>query len=367
MKPFEPHTLPLTGIDYTPMITLIGEANRALARYDGLLAGLVNPEVLLSPLTTKEAERSSRIEGTRAELGDVYQYEAGVALEDSIAHDSQEIINYRATLSSAHAYLGNRSINLGLIKSMHQILLNSVRGQDKNPGEFRLVQNWIGPKGCPMEEATYVPPPPLRLLDYLENWERYLTYRDVDPVIQAAVIHAQFEIIHPFLDGNGRLGRLMVPLFLYQRRALAFPMFYLSEYLEAHREEYYEKLNAISRSSDWSGWISFFLKAVVEQAEANSGKARGISALYDTMKERMQEALHSQFTMILLDSLFSKPVFTSSYLMRRTGIQRNTLMTLLRQMRKAGIVKTLIEGKGRRPATLIFPDVINIVEGRTVF
>lgn len=367
MNPFEPHSLPLAGIDYTPMITLIGEANRALARYDGLLAGLVNPEVLLSPLTTKEAERSSRIEGTRAELGDVYQYEAGVELEDSIAHDSQEIINYRATLSSARLYLGERPISLGLIKTMHQILLDSVRGQDKNPGKFRVKQNWIGPKGCPIEEATYVPPAPLRLLDHLENWESYLSYEDVDPVIQAAIVHAQFEIIHPFLDGNGRLGRLMVPLFLFQRRTLAYPMFYLSEYLEANRDEYYERLNAISRNQDWTGWIHFFLKAVVKQAEANSEKARGISALYDLMKDRIQEATHSQFAITLLDSLFNKPVFTSSYLMQRTGIQRNTIMTLLRQMKEAGIVRILIEGRGRRPATLVFPDVINIVEGRDIF
>lgn len=367
MKPFESNTLPLAGLEFGPMITLVGEASRALARYDGLLAGLVNPDILLSPLITKEAERSSRIEGTRAELGDVYQYEAGVKLADDIAHDSQEIINYRKTLLAANSYLKEYPISLGLVKTMHQVLLDSVRGQDKKPGEFRVIQNWIGPKGCPIEEATYVPPSPLRLLDHLQNWESYLTYSDVDPIIQAAIVHAQFEIIHPFWDGNGRLGRLLVPLFLYQVRTLAYPMFYLSEFLEANRDEYYERLNAISGKNDWLGWIHFFLRAVVSQAEANSEKARGVSTLYESMKDRIQEATHSQFTITLLDSLFSKPVFTSTYLLKKTGIHRNTLMPLLRQMKDANIIRTLIEGRGRRPATLIFPGIINIVEGRDVF
>jgi len=214
MKPFEPHTLPLENQDFGSMITLVGQANRAVARYDGLLAGLINPSVLLSPLTTKEAERSSRIEGTQAGLGDVYQYEAGVQIAESLAQDSQEIINYRKTLLVAEDYLRERPLGLTLVKSMHGILLDSVRGQNKQPGQFRKEQNWIGPRGCSMEEATYVPPSPLRLLDHLENWESYLRFNDVDPVIQTAIIHAQFEIIHPFLDGNGRLGRLMVPLFL---------------------------------------------------------------------------------------------------------------------------------------------------------
>ncbi len=349
------------------MIGLVGEASRALARYDGLLAGLINPAVLLSPLTTKEAERSSRIEGTRAELGDVYQYEAGVNLEQSIALDSQEILNYRATLEAAHEYLRDRPLSLSLIKSMHQILLNSVRGQNKRPGEFRSIQNWIGPKGCGIEDATYVPPSPYRLLDHLENWGAYLLYQDVDPVIQAAIVHAQFEIIHPFLDGNGRLGRLMIPLYLFKNDVLAHPMFYLSEYLEAHREEYYARLEAITREGDWPGWIRFFLLAVVSQARDNSAKARAIKNLYESMKDRVQAATHSQYTFTLLDAIFDKPIFTSSALLEKTGIQRNTLMTLLRQMKAAGIIKTFIDGGGRRPATMVFPDIINIVEGQTIF
>jgi Fic family protein len=367
MQPFEPHSLPLHNISLESLIGLVGEANRALAKYDGLLAGLINPAVLLSPLTTKEAERSSRIEGTRAELGDVYQYEAGISLELSIEQDSQEILNYRETLGAAHQFLLERPMGLPLIKSMHQVLLNSVRGQDKRPGEFRIVQNWIGPKGCPMEEATYVPPSPLRLLDHLENWAAYLHFKDVDPVIQTAIVHAQFEIIHPFLDGNGRLGRLMIPLFLFKSGVLEHPMFYLSEYLEAHRDEYYSRLGAITRDNDWAGWIHFFLQAVIEQARHNAAKAAAINSLYESMKDRVQAATHSQYTFTLLDAIFDKPVFTSSALLEKTGIQRNTLMTLLRQLKDAGILRTLQEGGGRRPATMVFPEIINIVEGRNIF
>ena len=367
MKPCEPHTLPLNDLDFGSMIPLLGQANRAIARYDGLLAGLINPSVLLSPLTTKEAERSSRIEGTQADLGDVYQYEAGVEMNEMLAQDSQEIINYRKTLLVAEDYLRERPLGLTLIKSMHGILLDSVRGQNKQPGQFRKEQNWIGPRGCSMEEATYVPPSPLRLLDHLENWESYLRFNDVDPVIQTAIIHAQFEIIHPFLDGNGRLGRLMVPLFLFQSGVLAYPMFYLSEYLEAHRDEYYERLNAVTGKDDWIGWIRFFLEAVVEQAKVNSEKARGISNLYDEMKDSIHDATHSQYAIALLDSIFDRPIFNSVYLQDKTGIQKNTLMLLLRQLRNAGILKILIPRSGRRPATMIFPDIINIVEGKKVF
>jgi len=367
MKPFDPRPLPLDGLDLGSFLRLAGEANRTLARYDGLLAGLINPQVLLSPLTTKEAERSSRIEGTQAELGDVYQYEAGVQLGESLAYDSQEIINYRTTLSVAHDSLKGRPLSLSLIKGMHAILLESVRGQDKSPGEFRREQSWIGARGCTIDEATYVPPGPLRVLDHLENWEAYLTHDEVDPIIQAAIVHAQFEIIHPFIDGNGRLGRLMVPLFLFKSGVLAHPMFYLSAYLEANRDEYYARLDAISKNDDWDGWIRFFMQAVVEQARNNSDKVRAINDLYEQMKERIQAATHSQYTITLLDSIFSRPVFRSTALLETTGIQRSTLMALLRHLKESNIIRTLFEGSGRTPAVLVFPDIINIVEERTVF
>lgn len=190
---------------------------------------------------------------------------------------------------------------------LHRILLDSVRGQNKTPGEFRRDQNWIGKAGCTIEEASFVPPSPLRLLDYLQAWERYLDSDDVDYLLQVAVIHAQFELIHPFKDGNGRIGRILIPLFLYQKRALSQPMFYLSEYLEDNRDEYYERLRAISIQGDWNGWIAFFLRAIATQAVQNSKRVNAIMALYEEMKIAIQGATHSQYSVHLLDAIFDKP------------------------------------------------------------
>ena len=233
MKPYIPESLPLTNLDHGRLIRLIGPANAALARYDGLLQSVINPSVMLSLLTTQEAVLSSKIEGTQATVDEVLEYEAGIEFDPEKVKDIQEVVNYRTALTLAKETLTQRPLNLALLRQMHGTLMSSVRGADKSPGQFRVHQNWIGPSGCTIEQATFVPPAPLQLLDHLEAFERYLAGDDVDPLIQVAVVHAQFELLHPFNDGNGRVGRLLIPLFLFQKRALASPMFYLSEYLEA--------------------------------------------------------------------------------------------------------------------------------------
>lgn len=262
MQPYTPAALPLAGLDYARLIGKIGPANAALARYDGLLQSVINPGVMLSPLTNREAVLSSKIEGTQATVDEVLEYEAGLNFEGEKAQDIQEIVNYRKTLVIASDYVQERPISLALVKQMHAVLMDSVRGANKAPGEFRRDQNWIGPAGCTIEQASFVPPSPLRLLDHLQAWEDYLASTDFDLLVQVAVVHAQFELIHPFKDGNGRIGRLLIPLFLYQKRALASPMFYLSDYLESHRDLYYARLQGISREGDWTGWIAFFLQAI---------------------------------------------------------------------------------------------------------
>ena len=250
------------------------------------------------------------------------------------------------------------------------MLMNSVRGQDKTPGDFRLEQNWIGRHGCTMEQASFVPPNPMQLPDHLQAWERYLDSDDVDFLLQTAVVHAQFELLHPFKDGNGRIGRILIPLFLYQKRALSQPMFYLSEYLESHREEYYQRLKAISAEADWNGWIAFFLQAITTQAGQNSTRVTAIQALYVQMKLAIQEATHSQYTVHVLDAIFSKPIFRSSDLTAKLhkefGVHAKTTLSLLRQLKEAGILRELKAGSGRRPATLCFPRLINVAEGREV-
>lgn len=370
MQPYIPNTLPLTDLNFRRLLPLVGQANAALARYDGLLQGIPNPAVMLSPLTTQEAVLSSKIEGTQATVDEVLEQEAGLLREGEKFQDIQEISNYRQALYAAREHLKDYPIRLGFVRELHRILMNSVRGQDKTPGEFRKDQNWIGKHGCTIEQATFVPPNPLQLPDYLQGWERYLDNDDVDFLLQTAVVHAQFELLHPFKDGNGRIGRILIPLFLYQKRTLSQPMFYLSEYLEAHREEYYQRLKGISTEGDWNGWIAFFLQAIVTQAAQNSARVAAIQSLYEEMKLAIQEATRSQYTVHVLDAIFSKPIFKSSdltvQLKQDFGIHEKTTPGLLRQMRDAGILRELQAGSGRRPATLCFPRLINLAEGRQV-
>ena len=370
MTPYEPDALPVTDLDFRRLLPLVGQANAALARYDGLLQGIPNPAVMLSPLTTQEAVLSSKIEGTQATVDEVLEQEAGLLKEGEKFQDIQEISNYREALYSAREYLKDYPIRLGFVRELHRILMSSVRGRDKTPGEFRVDQNWIGKHGCTMEQASFVPPNPIQLPDHLQAWERYLDSADVDYLLQAAVVHAQFELLHPFKDGNGRIGRILIPLFLYQKRALSQPMFYLSEYLESHREDYYQRLKAISAEGDWNGWIAFFLQAIVTQAGLNSARVTAIQALYEEMKLAIQAATRSQYTVHVLDAIFSKPVFRSSdlgtQLFNEFGVHEKTTPGLLRQMKDAGILRELQPGSGRRPATLCFPRLVNLAEGRKV-
>ena len=370
MQPFVPHVLPVQDLDWRQLLPLVGQAHAALARYDGLLAGIPNPAVMLSPLTTQEAVLSSKIEGTQATVDEVLEQEAGLLKEGEKFEDIQEISNYRRALFQAREYLKDYPIRLAFVRELHRTLMSSVRGQDKTPGEFRLDQNWIGKLGCSMAQATFVPPNPIQLPDHLRAWEAYLDSDDVDFLIQAAVVHAQFELLHPFKDGNGRIGRILIPLFLYQKKVLSQPMFYLSEYLERHRDEYYARLKGISAEGDWNGWIAYFLRATAVQAAQNGQRVAAIQALYEAMKLAIQAATHSQYTVHLLDAIFSKPIFRTSDLAQRLtdefGIHEKTAPALLRQLRDAGILREIRPASGRRPATLCFARLINLAEGRQV-
>lgn len=366
MEPYIPQSLPLAELDYSRIIRKVGPANAALARYDGLLQSVINPAVMLSPLTNREAVLSSKIEGTQATVDEVLEYEAGMDFEGEKAKDIQEVVNYRRALILATEYLAERPLTLSLVKQMHAVLMDSVRGANKTPGEFRVDQNWIGPVGCTVEQATFVPPAPLQLRDHLEAWERYLAGGDFDTLVQVAVVHAQFELLHPFKDGNGRIGRLLIPLFLFQKRALASPMFYLSEYLETNRELYYERLRGISKIGDWNGWIEFFLDAIVEQAHTNSSRVRDMLDLYERMKRQISDLTHSQHAITVLDSLFDRPIFQSSDFVQRSGIPKQSALLFLRKLREANIIHQLREQSGRRPAIMAFRELLNCAEGRTI-
>lgn len=369
MEPYVPDDLPLQNLDFGRLIKLVGEANSKLAEYSGLLQGIVNPAVMLSPLTRQEAVLSSKIEGTQATVEEVLEREAGQKFDDHKNEDINEILNYRKALMLSQEYLeGGRPITLNLLLQLHSILLDSVRGQHKSPGEFRKEQNWIGRAGCNIEAATFVPPNPLQLKDFLGQWERYLGSDDFDALAQTAIVHAQFELLHPFKDGNGRIGRLLIPLFLYSKKRLSSPMFYLSDYLESHRDEYYQRLAAISRDGDWTGWIAFFLEAIVQQAETNLRRVRRIMNLYESTKTWIRETTHSQHTTLLLDGIFDRPIFNTSDFAKWTGIHRQTLHGLLRQLvTEDGPLIILQEGQGRRASLYAFPELLNICEGRDIF
>ncbi len=325
---------------------------------------------MLSPLTTKEAVLSSRIEGTNATVDEVLEQDAGLVKEGKKFEDIQEISNYRSALYQATKHLETYPIRLGFIREIHKILMSSARGENQAPGEFRIEQNWMGQAGCSIEEASFVPPDPLRLQEFLLAWEEYLSFDDINFLLQTAVVHAQFELLHPFNDGNGRIGRILIPLFLYQKKQLSQPMFYLSEYLEGNREEYYQRLKNISQHGDWNGWVAFFLRAVTYQAIENSNRVVEIMALYESMKVKMHEITHSQYSVYLLDALFSKPIFTTSdcatRLEKQCGIHKQTTLGLLRELKAESVLIELQSGSGSRAAVLGFPGLINVAEGRTV-
>jgi Fic family protein len=368
-KLYVPQLLPHKEFEWEPLIPLIGQANRALAIYEGVLYGVPNPEVLLSPLTTQEAVLSSKIEGTQATLGDVLKFDAGEEPpQESRRQDIQEIVNYRQALFAAKKELKTRPFNLNLLLKLHAILLDSVRGRDKGRGMFRTVQNWIGPHGTPMQNAEFIPPEPQRVMEFMSNWEKYYHMDRPDPLVQLAVVHAQFEIIHPFVDGNGRLGRILIPLFLFERKILAQPTFYLSAYLDSNRDSYISNLRALgTKEGSWSDWITFFLQALIEQARINASTARAIMDLYEKLKIRVIKLTHSQFAVPLLDAIFERPIFRSSSLESRPDLPSKPMIHhLLRLLKKDGILKVVREGRGRRAQVLMFTELVKLCEAKQI-
>ena len=355
-------------LDWPALIPLIGPAAAAVARYDGALTAVPNPRVLLSPLTTQEAVLSSRIEGTQATMGEVLEFEAGQeAVSPKRRDDIREVLNYRAAMREAERMLQELPICQRVIREAHRVLLSGVRGEGKSPGEYRRIPNWIGPPGCTVDGATFAPVGADKLTAAMSAWERYVHQDAPDRLVQLALLHAEFEALHPFLDGNGRLGRMLVPLFLWRCGLISQPMFYISAYFEARRDAYYEGLLAVSRDDDWTGWCRFFLGAVRAQAEEDLTKAKGILALYEDMKHRVGEATRSRFAIRILDWIFEHPIFTSGNFSAASEIPARTARRLLGALRDHGILQVLRAGNGRRGTVLVFPALLNITEGTDVF
>jgi Fic family protein len=368
MTPVHYHVghFPPVDLDWARLLPLIGPANAAVARYEGVLHAVPDPDVLLSPLIVREAVLSSRIEGTQATLGEVLEFEAeGDGREDNSTKtaDIHEVLNYRAALREAMALLDTLPLSQRLIKRLHEVLMQGVRGRNKAPGEYRRVPNWIGPAGCTIETARFVPVGADRLDAAMAAWEAYLHAPAPDILVQLSIAHAEFEAIHPFLDGNGRLGRLVVPLFLHSKGLLSRPNFYVSAYFESHRDEYYERLLAVSRDSDWTGWVGFFLGGLIAQAEENQNKVLRMLELYRVRKDWVIDVTHSQYSIRALDWIFAQPIFSSSSFVADVDIPRPTAVRILRILRQQGMLRELRAGSGRRAAVLVFPELLAIVDG----
>ena len=222
------------------------------------------------------------------------------------------MLNYRAALNEAIRLLNELPLSQRLIRGAHKVLMQGVRGHNKSPGEYRRIPNWIGPKGCTIEQARFVPCGADRLPQAMDQWERYHHATAPDRLVQLAIVHAEFEAVHPFFDGNGRLGRLLVPLFLFSQGLLSRPNFYLSAYLEGHRDEYYDRLFDVSHKDDRTGWCEFFLRALIAQAMENQTKAQEILSLYRERKDWIVDITRSQHAIRALDWMFARPIFKTS-------------------------------------------------------
>ena len=329
-----------------------------------MLAAVPNPGVLLTPLTTQEAVLSSRIEGTQATMEEVLEFEAGrTPASPERRDDIHEVLNYRAAMRQAEEMLDELPLAQRVIREAHRTLLRGVRGHGKSPGEYRRTPNWIGPLGCSIEEARFVPIDAGALPQAMSDWERYLHGEAPDRLAQLAVLHAEFEALHPFLDGNGRLGRMLVPLYLWQCGLISAPIFYISAYFESRRDAYYERLLAVSRDDDWTGWCRFFLEAVRRQAEDDLTRVKGILALYEHLKERIPGLTRSLHAIRALDWLFARPIFGSTEFTAAAGIPQPVARRILRALREGGVLAVLAERRGRRPAVLAFPELLSVAAG----
>jgi Fic family protein len=371
-KPVHYHEggFPPKDIDWESLIPLVGPANAALARYDGTLLAIPNASLLLSPLMTQEAVLSSRIEGTQTTMGEVLEYEAGITLQIDPRKkaDINEVLNYRKAMWRAVELLKDLPLCLRLLNETHKVLLKGVRGDNKSPGEFRKIQNWIGRPGSPIEKATYIPISSEKLPGAMSKWERFIHQGYQDKLVQLSILHGEFEALHPYLDGNGRIGRMFVPLFLFSNKLIQSPMFYISAFLEAHKDEYYDNLRNISRKNDWTGWCRYFLVAIKEQAIENHEKATAILRLYETEKNRIIQFLNSPYAFKALDFIFVRPIFSSTAFIGESGIpSRATAQRILKSMRDNDMFGVVTPAEGRKPTVFVFRALMNIVEGREVF
>jgi Fic family protein len=312
---FIPNPLPPVLSADWKITRLISDADRSLSELSGLGRTLPNPALLIAPFMRREAVLSSRIEGTKSDIDDLYLYEAGqlplpgMEKQGPSEADLREVFNYVVALKFGLNRLDVLPVSLRLITETHKVLMQGVRGEHATPGKFRIRQNWIG--GSTINDAIYVPPPAEEMQAALNSFEKYLHSEDAyPPLIRLALIHYQFEAIHPFVDGNGRMGRLLLSLLLMNWNLHSLPLLYLSAYFERNRQTYYDLLLAISQKGAWEDWIAFFLRGVQEQSEDAILRIKNLQNLQTKWKKRLDDSRANASVLRLVDHLFETPIMT---------------------------------------------------------
>ena len=357
---FLPNPLPPQLTLSWDLVNQLSEADRALSELAGTARTLPNPHLLIGPFIRREAVLSSRIEGTQASLSDLLFFEASGSV-DPKAPDAREVANYVKAMEYGLVRLKKFPLSLRFIREVHEHLMHDVRGEYLTPGEFRRSQNWIGPDRCTLMEATYVPPPVEEMEQALGQFEAYLHAPSTVPLlIRLAAIHYQFEAIHPFLDGNGRIGRLLITLLLCKEGALPEPLLYLSAYFERYRNEYYRLLLAVSQSGKWIDWISFFLRGVAEQSRDALVRSDRLLQLWKNYRGEFQSARSSALQLRLVDQLFAYPAITANQAAKLLKVTHRSAQLNIEKLIRKGILK---EATGKqRNRVFIAPQIVKIIE-----
>ncbi len=348
------------------LVKALTRATSALARYDQMLKGMHNSEVLLAPLRSQEAVFSSRMEGTISTLDEVLQFEADQ--EDGDGNDTSkryrgealEVALYGRAMRMAQANIKDGApISPWLIRSTHRVLLGFGRGASMTPGDFKIEQNYLADKL--RRKVSFIPISPERLPDGMSRLMEFIDAEEYDVLIRAALMHLEFEALHPFKDGNGRIGRMLITLLLWKGGAISQPHFYMSGYLEQRRDEYIDRMREVSRVGTWNDWIIFFLGALEAQAQDNLRKAEQIGSLYEEMKDRFREILASQWSTSALDFLFTRPVFRNNVFTAKSGIPAPTAFRFVRALVDRDLLRTVVPSAGRRPAMYSFEPLLALV------
>ena len=358
---YVPNPLPPQLLLGPETVLKLSEADRALGELKGVGRMLSNPSLLIGPFLRREAVSSSRIEGTVTDLGQLLMFEADPEEDDQLP-DRVEVFNYVGALEFGLERLKSLPVSLRLMREIHERLMQGVRGQEMMPGEFRTRQNMIARHGQKLQEARFVPPPPAEMRTALDELEQYIGKRvsTLPTLVDLALIHYQFETIHPFLDGNGRLGRLLISLLLCERRCLTQPLLYLSAYLEGNKDAYADHLLEVSRTGSWVGWVEFFLDGIAVQAREASARCNELLDLRNLYRERLQAISSSSKLLALVDLLFDRPAMTITGAARALSVTFRAAQQNIVKLEKEGILR---EVTGRRSSRVFFArGIIEIIE-----